>query len=101
MIPSRAKEILEMFLHKQCDLKRTEFAYSQNEVWEAVNTALEVLERHIPKELTHEATLYKCCTCPTCKNVVNEFVDFKGQRVRVTYAHCRFCGQALDWSDTE
>ncbi len=63
--------------------------------------AINAIERQIPKKVTHEASVFKCCTCPMCKNVVDEFTDFMGKRVRVTYHHCRFCGQALDWSDTE
>ena len=63
--------------------------------------AINAIERQIPKKVTHEATLPKSCTCPLCKNVVDEFADMEGQRVRVMYDHCRFCGQALDWSDTE
>lgn len=59
------------------------------------------LEKQIPKKVTHEATLYKNCTCPTCKNVIDEHTDFLDKRVRVTVQHCKFCGQALDWSDTE
>ena len=34
---------------------------------------LKALEKQLPKIVTHEATLYKCCTCPTCKNVVDKF----------------------------
>ena len=59
------------------------------------------LEKQIPKKVTHEATLYRCCTCPNCKNVVDEYTDFLDKRVRVIVQHCKFCGQALDWSDTE
>lgn len=39
MTPQKALEILEMFLHKQCDLQRTEFAYSDIEVYCAVSMA--------------------------------------------------------------
>lgn len=39
-----AIKILEMFLHKQCDLERTKFAYSQEEIWHAVKMATESLE---------------------------------------------------------
>ena len=61
----------------------------------------EALEKQIPKKITHEATLQRCATCPTCKNVLDEFIEFiPGQpKIRVTFAHCNFCGQALDWSD--
>ena len=59
------------------------------------------LRKQIPKKVTHEATLYKCCTCPNCKNVVDEFTEFMGHRCRVTPVYCKYCGQALVWSDTE
>ena len=64
-------------------------------------TAIEALEKQIPKKITHEATLQRCATCPTCKNVLDEFIEFiPGQpKIRVTFAHCHFCGQALDWSE--
>ena len=67
----------------------------------AFENAIKSLEKQIPKKPTHEATLYRCCTCPTCKNVIDEFTDFLGKRVRVTVQHCKYCGQALDWSDSE
>ena len=65
------------------------------------NTIASALAKQVPKKVTHEATLYKCCTCPTCKNVVDEHTDFLDKRVRVTVQYCKFCGQALDWSDKE
>lgn len=45
-----AIKCLEMFLHKQCDLARTEFAYSQITVWAAVKMAFDALagEQWIP-----------------------------------------------------
>lgn len=60
-------------------------------------------ERLTPKKPTHEATLFKSNTCPCCKNVVDEFTEFiPGQpKIRVKTIHCKFCGQKLDWSDTE
>lgn len=60
----------------------------------------DALRKQIPKKVTHEATLYRCCTCPTCKNVVDEFTEFMGNRCRVTPTHCKYCGQALDWGET-
>ena len=61
------------------------------------------LEKQIPKKPTHEATLFRCTTCPNCKNVIDEFVEFiPGQpKIKIKTAHCKFCGQALDWSDAE
>lgn len=62
---------------------------------------IEALEKQIPKKITHEATLQRCATCPTCKNVLDKFIEFiPGQpKIRVTFTNCHFCGQALDWSD--
>ena len=59
------------------------------------------IKKQIPKKLTHEATLPKCCTCPSCKNVVDEFETFWGQKIRVCVEFCKYCGQALDWGDSE
>lgn len=66
---------------------------------ECLNAIVSALEKQIPKKVTHEATLQKCCTCPHCKNVVDELTDFLGKRVRVTVPRCKFCGQAIDWSE--
>ncbi len=49
MTREEAIKVLEMFLHKQCDLKRTEFAYDADTVWSAVNMANEALEQQEPK----------------------------------------------------
>lgn len=59
------------------------------------------LEKQIKKKPTHEATLIRCCTCPTCRNVIDEFEEFvpNGGKIRIKTQHCKFCGQALDWSD--
>jgi hypothetical protein len=67
---------------------------------QTLDTALSALEKQIPKKLTHEATLYKCFTCPNCKNVVDEFIDFRGEKTRVITPYCKFCGQNLDWGDS-
>ena len=66
-----------------------------------MHNAIVALEKQIPKKITHEATLQRCATCPTCKNVLDEFIEFiPGQpKIRVTFTHCYFCGQALDWSE--
>jgi flavoprotein len=66
---------------------------------ECYKAIAKALCQQIPTKTTHEASVYRCHTCPRCKNVCDEFTEFAGQRMRVTYNHCRFCGQALDWSD--
>ena len=91
MTISKAKKLVE-----ECGLNIEEPLH--DEVMHIIKVAL---DRQISKNPTHEATLYRCCTCPTCKNVIDEFTEFAGKRVRVTVQHCKFCGQALDWGSTE
>ena len=45
MTREKAIKVLEMFLHKQCDLGRTEFAYDQLTIWDAVKMASDALEQ--------------------------------------------------------
>lgn len=72
------------------------------------NDAIDVLkaqERELryrtPRKVEHTATIYKCCTCPSCGNVVDEFDKWGETYTRITTDYCKFCGQALDWSDEE
>ena len=50
------------------------------------------LEKQIPKKVKMTNDLYPMGVCPCCKN---EFIPHTG------FEHCHYCGQALDWSDTE
>lgn len=67
---------------------------------EAMKQCKNALERQIPKKITHEASLYKCCTCPNCKNVFDRFEKWGESTVRITVKYCPICGQALDWEET-
>lgn len=60
-------------------------------------TVITALEKQIAKEPTHEASLQKCCTCPSCKNVIDKFEQFGESKVRVKYNYCHFCGQKIKW----
>lgn len=66
---------------------------------EAITLAISAINRITPKKPGHNATIRNACTCPHCGNVVDEFTDFRGHRLRVTSPYCKFCGQALDWGD--
>lgn len=67
---------------------------------EAVRLSLEALRKRNPTMVTHEATLYSCHTCPSCKNVVDETEEFvPGQKIRVYQQWCKYCGQALKWEE--
>ena len=67
----------------------------------AVMRLLKDSEHRIPKKVTHTATNYKRCTCPSCGNVVDMLDVMFGQKVRIMNPYCEYCGQALDWSDEE
>ena len=92
MIAKKALELLN-------DVEFSEKYQGVQEYAEMLIVCKEALEKQIPKKITHEATLQRCATCPTCKNVLDEFIYFTGKRVRVTVQHCKFCGQALDWGE--
>lgn len=83
------------------DITKTDAGMKRiNEEYNALLQARYALEQRIPAMVTHEATLHRCCTCPSCKNVVDEFTEFvPGQKIRVQVNWCRFCGQALKWGD--
>jgi len=60
-----------------------------------INTAMEALEKQIPKKpiKTKENIRYSMCyICPNCQK------NFSGTGIA---SYCYHCGQALDWSDTE
>lgn len=98
MTPNKANKVLKMFLHKQCDLKRTEFAYDETEVWLAVFTAKNALENQIPKKpivyKVYDTGKVVGYVCPKCK--CDEI--YSGI---YRYDYCRDCGQAIDWSEEE
>ena len=67
---------------------------------EAVRLSLEALRKRNPTMVTHEASLYECHTCPSCKNVVDEITEFvPGARIFVQSQWCKYCGQALKWEE--
>lgn len=91
MTPQEAIDFFESFLK----------LIPANPYKESAECSIIALKKQIPTKITHEATLYKCCTCPNCKNVVDDFIVFQDQKTRVTPSYCKYCGQALDWSDAE
>lgn len=44
MDTKEALNVLEMFLHKDCSLARTEFVYDQNAIWQAVKMATDAFK---------------------------------------------------------
>ncbi len=60
----------------------------------ARNMGIKALEKQIPKKPIKET--YGACKCPVCNDL-----EVKDYTTGVKFKHCRFCGQALDWGDTE
>lgn len=65
----------------------------------AMELAVKALRKVTPERPTHIATLLVSYTCPNCGNVIDEFTEFMGERLRVMSDYCKFCGQAIDWSE--
>lgn len=59
MTREEAIKVLEMFLHKQCDLGRTEFAYDQLTIWDAVKMASDALEQAPCEDVVSRAEVKK------------------------------------------
>ena len=69
-------------------------------IGEAFVVAIDALKKRNPTTVTHEASIYECHTCPSCKNVVDETTEFvPGQKIMVQPQWCKFCGQALKWEE--
>ena len=86
---------------KQINLKRVHPFYNWEEMREVRDTAINALEKQIPKKpikknpicyektVDGQETYAYDCYCPTCDTNVNDEKH-----------HCP-CGQALDWSDAK
>ena len=54
---------------------------------EAIDIAIDCIEKRIPKKPNAGAVFYRCPNC--------------GHERPVQRPHCEHCGQAIDWSDEE
>ena len=83
------------------DITKTDAGMKRiNEEYNALLLAGAALVKRTPTMVTHEATLHRCCTCPSCKQVVGKIEEFvPGQKILVITDWCQFCGQALKWEE--
>lgn len=91
------KEALRILRMSEPD--RYRFGINENKVKEAFAVVSDAVHKQIAEKPTHEATVRTANTCPHCKNVIDRFENFNGQKVRVLAPHCSICGQKIDWSD--
>lgn len=60
-----------------------------------VRTSIEALEKQIPEKPIGDLHSVPHHRCPNCNGAVRLFEDDSYD------AYCKFCGQAIDWSDDE
>lgn len=61
---------------------------------EAIDSAIEALEKQIPKKpKDYDSVPHN--RCPNCNSAIRVYCDDMYDPV------CKFCGQAIDWSDLE
>ena len=68
----------------------------------AFETAIEALEKQIPKKPNETEAYPHRLYCPACYYTIaynKENIDFIRESFD-GYKHCPDCGQAIDWSDT-
>ena len=62
----------------------------------AFETSIEALKKQIPKK-PREAVQSGFFWCPACSKAIKMRIE--GSKINISY--CPFCGQALDWGETE
>lgn len=87
MTPQEAIQRIKQ--HNEIHSKKERFAIY---ITEALNMAVEALEKQMPKKVKMTNDLYPMAICPCCEN---EFIPHTG------FEYCHYCGQAIDWSDRE
>lgn len=87
MTESKAKK--ELCAHIEY-LKHNWKPHPDYDVLEAINIAINALEKQIPKKPIFDNYHRAGYRCPDCNNT-NPW----------GYKHCKHCGQKLDWSDTD
>mgnify|MGYP003291538207 CR=1 FL=1 len=64
---------------------------------EALRIAVKAIEKQIPKKIK---IWNGQCACPNCGKLYGNYSTFK-QLTTWEMPYCKYCGQAIDWSDTE
>lgn len=75
-----------------CDMSFSECESGCSLCAEAIDMAIEALEKQMPKKpVNYDSVPHS--RCPVCNNAVKVFEDAH------EYHYCLYCGQCLDWSD--
>jgi ribosomal protein S27E len=81
-------------LRSECDSYAYELGCGEKEQCEKchIQTALEALEKQIPKKPIGDLNSVPHYRCPACKKSVVLYEN------SARLPHCQWCGQAIDWS---
>ena len=86
---------------QSCKNKRTHhYEHTRTKVSNAIrneDVKIKALEKQIPK---HYTLWNGQCSCPNCKKLFGSYSQFK-TLIHWEMPYCKYCGQALDWGDTE
>ena len=69
---------------------------TKNDIIECRETCHKALEKQIPKK-PREAVQSGFFWCPACSKAIKMRIE--GSKINISY--CPYCGQALDWRETE
>lgn len=84
------EEAIEILKHEH------DYAQLLSYVNEALKMAISALEKQIPKKPIEDGYYDEPAECPNCgENVINMADN------DYHFQHCHYCGQALDWSDSD
>ncbi len=91
----KARQYLQIALNSaaQCS---DEYGVNQSGYYE-IGTAIKALEKQIPKKFE---IWNGQCYCPNCNKLFGNYSQLK-TLIHWEMPYCKFCGQALDWSDTD
>lgn len=64
----------------------------------AIYEATNVMHKYVPKKPKVVGLGVSSTVCPCCNKFVNKHEKKHGN---ITIPRCKWCGQALDWSETE
>lgn len=90
-----AKEAIQR-IRNHNEIHSAKEPYFAVHITEALNMAVEALEKQIPKKVISEKR--SRAKCPTCKRIVEDYKEVNGGRSTILCVPdiCPFCGQALD-----
>ena len=90
------KELKEDRALYESDIVETGDGTPEGQLLLALDMAIEALEKQIKKK-PREAVQSGFFWCPACSKAIKMRIE--GSKINISY--CPFCGQALDWRETE